>query len=72
MKKLELVKNEGEQSDFFSDFWDEYPRKVAKKMAKKAWDKLSPDHKLAEKIIGALYQQKKVWMNKGQESQFIP
>lgn len=69
---LRLVVKGVMEESFFDDFWEEYPRKVSKKMAKKAWDKISPNQELAEKIICALYQQKKYWKQKEVEIQFIP
>lgn len=54
----------------FDKFWEVYPKKVAKMDARKAWEELSPDDDLVQKIISAVKRQRDwpQWRDK----QYIP
>lgn len=56
----------------FDEFWEIYPRKVGKGAAQKAWNKLKPDSDLADRIMGAVREQKRSvqWTKDG--GQYIP
>ncbi len=56
----------------FEEFWAEYPKKTGKAEAKKAFERLSPDDALVDKIIGAVREQKKSDQWKSEKGRFIP
>jgi DNA-binding PadR family transcriptional regulator len=47
------------QEERFNRFWECYPRKIKRKNAEKAWEKISPNEELTEKIIEAVNNAKK-------------
>ncbi len=66
-KKSELIPAEG-----FDAFWAIWPKRDAKVAAVKAWNKISPDAELREKILAAVRLQMKADGPLARERQFIP
>lgn len=56
----------------FNEFWKEYPKKVSKQEAIKAFNKLSPDTILLDKILKALSTQKRSSDWTRDNGQYIP
>ena len=56
----------------FEAFWAAYPRKTAKGSARKAWEQLSPDAALVERMLDAVTWQRRQpqWLQ--QDGDFIP
>lgn len=67
MKKFKPAKD-----TLFEQFWAVYPKKIAKPKAILAWNKISADTELLQKILAALESQKRSenWLKDG--GQFIP
>lgn len=59
-------------SDSFEKFWSVYPKKANRGAALKAWNELSPDETLTERILKAVDQQKKSKQWTDDSGQFIP
>lgn len=53
------LKEKQEAEERFNRFWECYPRKIKRKNAEKAWEKISPNEELTEKIIEAVNNAKK-------------
>lgn len=60
------------EQEKFDLFWEKYPRKQNKYRAREAWNKLSPDNALLERILSALEWQVKQpgWQTEG--GRYIP
>jgi len=56
----------------FERFWTAYPKKLSKGQAEKAWQKLSPDEQLLERIVSAVERAKTRADWRKDSGQFIP